>query len=295
MTLVASVVANPHNPAIDGALSNKISAAMDVVAVDCLDEGVACDFILAKHMQMGESRDLLSKLLAGFPVDCAVQESGRRRKKGLVADMDSTMIMQECIDELADVAGFREQVAEITRRAMNDEFEFETALRQRVALLKGLPVAAIDRVLAERIVPTAGAKTLVATIRNNGGHTLLVSGGFTQFTGPIAASLGFDEQQANILEIDGDALTGRVAEPILGREAKQEALVSAGSRLGLGADDFMAVGDGANDLAMLALAGTGVAFHAKPVVAEKAQIRVDHGDLTALLYFQGYRRSEFIE
>jgi phosphoserine phosphatase len=295
MTLVATVVANPHNPAIDGALSNRISAILGAQAIIWLDEGVACDFILPQQLQKRTTMGLLSRALADVSVDFAVQEASERRKKGLVADMDSTMIMQECIDELADVAGCREQVAEITRRAMNGEFEFETALRQRVALLKGLPASVIDQVLADRIVPTSGAKTLVATIRKNGGYALLVSGGFVQFTGPIAALLGFDEQQANILEIDAGSLTGSVAEPILGREAKKEALIRASSQTGLGPDDFMAVGDGANDLAMLELAGTGVAFHAKPVVAEQAQIRVNHGDLTALLYFQGYRRSDFVE
>jgi phosphoserine phosphatase len=295
MTLVATVVADPHNPAIDGALSNRISETLAAEASSWLEEGVACDFTLREGMQPQTAYAALSQVLAGIPVDFAIQNADQRRKKGFIADMDSTMIMQECIDELAEVAGCGEQVAEITRRAMNGEFEFETALRQRVALLKGLPESVISRVLEERISPTPGAKTLVATIRGNGGHTLLVSGGFAQFTVPVAAMLGFEEQQANRLGISAGKLTGTVEEPILGREAKKEALMRVCAQNDLAPADFMAVGDGANDLAMLELAGAGVAFHAKPVVAEKAQIRIDHGDLTALLYLQGYRRSEFFE
>jgi phosphoserine phosphatase len=295
MTLVATVVANPHNPAIDGALSNRISETLRAETVHWLDEGVACDFSLPQGMQLEAAKGLLSPVLADLPVDFAIQEAAERRKKGFIADMDSTMILQECIDELAEVAGCREQVAEITRRAMNGEFEFETALRQRVALLRGLPESVILSVLEDRIVPTPGARTLVSTIRANGGYTLLVSGGFVQFTVPVAAMLGFEEQQANNLEISDGKLTGQVDEPILGREAKKEALIRASSQNGLTPADFMAVGDGANDLAMLELAGTGVAFQAKPLVAERAKIRIDQGDLTALLYLQGYHRSEFAE
>jgi phosphoserine phosphatase len=236
----------------------------------------------------------LRAVLSTAPIDVAVQDAGGRRKKILIADMDSTMIDQECIDELADEIGMKDHIASITRRAMNGEIAFEPALRERVALLKGLPVAVILRVLETRITLAAGGPELIATMKKNGAHTALVSGGFTAFTGPVAARLGFDENIANrLLEEDG-RLAGTVAEPILGRQAKADALVKIASRLGLTPADAMAVGDGANDLDMIRLAGSGVALHAKPSVAAKARIRIDHGDLTALLYIQGYKRSEFV-
>jgi phosphoserine phosphatase len=216
-----------------------------------------------------------------------------RRKKLLIADMDSTMIRQECIDELAAEIGAGEQVAAITARAMRGEIAFEPALRERVALLAGLPVATIGKVIAERIRLMPGARELVATMKAHGARTALVSGGFTAFTGPIAAMIGFDEHRANLLETAGDVLAGTVREPILGRQAKLEALLELRTRLALAPDDTLAVGDGANDLDMLGAAGLGVALHAKPKVAEAADVRIDHGDLTALLYLQGYAREEF--
>jgi phosphoserine phosphatase len=236
----------------------------------------------------------LREALAADPVDVVVQPVAGRRKKILIADMDSTMIDQECIDELADEIGMKDHIASITRRAMNGEIAFEPALRERVALLKGLPVAVISQVLETRITLAAGGRELIATMKKNGAHTALVSGGFTAFTGPVAARLGFDENIANrLLEEDG-RLAGTVAEPILGRQAKADALVKIAARLGVTPADAMAVGDGANDLDMIRLAGSGVALHAKPSVAAKARIRIDHGDLTALLYIQGYKRSEFV-
>ncbi len=226
-------------------------------------------------------------------VDLIFQRAGGRKKAMLLADMDSTMIRQECIDELADMAGVGAHVAGITARAMNGELDFEAALLERVALLRGLPVDVIDRVLAERITLMPGGTALLATMRAHGAHAALVSGGFTAFTGAIAARLGFDEHHANTLLVDGGTLTGDVARPILGRQAKVDALTRITHRLHLTPADVIAVGDGANDLGMLGAAGTGVALHAKPAVQAQCDIRVNHGDLTALLFIQGYVRSEF--
>jgi len=232
--------------------------------------------------------------LQGLGVDLAVQTTSGRRKRMLLADMDSTMIQQECIDELAEVAGVGDHVRAITARAMNGELDFEAALLERMVLLKGLPEAVIRDVLRTRITHAPGGRTLVATMRANGAHTALVSGGFTAFTAPVAADLGFDEDRANILGIEDGVLTGDVTRPILGRQAKIDALDDITARLGIGAADVMAVGDGANDLGMLARAGAGVALHAKPAVAAQCDLRINHGDLTALLYLQGYARTEFV-
>jgi phosphoserine phosphatase len=205
------------------------------------------------------------------------------------------MIGQECIDELADYAGLKVRIAAITERAMRGEIAFEPALRQRVALLKDLPVRTIDEVLTKRITPTAGGRILVATMRANGAWTCLVSGGFTVFTEKVAALIGFDESRGNHLLTQGDRLAGTVAEPIFGRDSKRAALAELRKRLGLAPAETMAVGDGANDLDMIADAGLGIAYRAKPKVATAAQARIEYCDLTALLYAQGYRRDEFVE
>jgi phosphoserine phosphatase len=229
------------------------------------------------------------------PVDVVVQEASTRRKRLLLADMDSTMIEQECIDELAAEVGIKAEVAAITARSMNGEIAFEPALRERVALLAGLEAAVIGRLIERRIILASGAIELVRTMRAHGAWTALISGGFDAFTGPIAAKIGFDEHRANrLIEADGK-LTGFVVEPILGRAAKAEALADISARLGLAPADAIVVGDGANDLDMIRRAGTGVALHAKPVVAAEAKVRIDHGDLTALLYIQGYSFSEFVQ
>jgi phosphoserine phosphatase len=219
----------------------------------------------------------------------------RRRKKLLIADMDSTIIACECLDELADMAGLKPLIAAITERAMRGVIEFEAALRERVAMLKGLPLDSLERTWRERVRLNPGAKALTATMKAHGARAVLVSGGFTFFTDRVAAEAGFDDAQANVLLDDGKALTGKVREPILGRQAKLLALEHEAIRLGIGIHDAIAVGDGANDLGMIGRAGLGVAWHAKPVVAEAAAARVDHGDLKALLYLQGYRDDEIVD
>ena len=232
--------------------------------------------------------------LSGEPVDIVVQSAAGRRKALILADMDSTMIAQECIDELADFVGLKAEVSGITERAMRGEIAFEPALRDRVALLKGLPVEIVDEIIATRITLMPGGRTLIATMKANGAYACLVSGGFTLFTGPVAGMLGFDEDRANRLVVENGILAGRVEEPILGREAKLATLRDLRARLGVAEAETMAVGDGANDLAMLGEAGLGVAFHAKPAVAAATHARIDHGDLTALLYLQGYAAAQFV-
>ena len=227
-------------------------------------------------------------------IDLITQRKNGRQKKVLLADMDSTMIEQECIDELATEAGVGSKVSDITARAMNGEIDFEQALRDRVVLLKGLPIEAIQKVYHNRITFMPGGEVLVATMRAHKGYTALISGGFTNFTRLVAAKLGFDEHRANTLLQANAALTGQVGNPILGQEAKVTALNEISAAQGLKTNDVLAVGDGANDLGMLHLAGTGDALHAKPVVQDQVSVRVNHGDLTALLYLQGYFKSEFV-
>jgi phosphoserine phosphatase len=237
----------------------------------------------------------LKAALGGAPIDLATVPALDRRKRLFLADMDSTLIEQECIDELAAHIGMRAEVSAITERAMRGEIAFEPALRERVGLLEGLPVGVADELLASRITLSAGARQLVQTMRQNGAYCCLVSGGFTLFTGKIAERLGFHEHRANRLRVRDGRLTGEVEEPILGRDAKLAALIELRQSFGLPREAVLAVGDGANDLAMLGEAGLGVAYRAKPAVAAAAQARIDHGDLSALLYLQGYRRNEFVE
>ena len=263
-----------------------------------LAEGEAAEllFVAGRDESLAQHRTAVRKAFAGRPLDInIVPAAGAERRKGLVvADMDSTIIEQECIDEMADMLGLRDKVAAITERAMSGEIDFESALRERVRLLAGLAETELERVWRERIRLMAGAKTVVATMRARGGFAALVSGGFTYFTGRVAAAVGFDVDHANTLEIAGGRLTGRVAGPILGKAAKLAALQRYTRERGLDAAATLVVGDGANDLAMIEAAGLGVAYRAKSVVAEAAAAAIEHGDLTALLYLQGYEKREFV-
>ena len=289
---IATLLTNPAHPVLERATVEALRNAWGGGDAVWLDPGVAAEFALP--MVPGNLWQVWQGLQE-LGVDLVVQPALGRRKRLLLADMDSTMIEQECIDELAAEAGVGPYVAAITARAMNGELDFEAALRERVALLKGLPEAVIGQVLRDRIALRAGGRQLVATMRVQGARAALVSGGFTAFTGPVAAALGFDENRANVLQMAAGALTGTVAEPILGRDAKVRALHEISAAMGISPAEAMAVGDGANDLGMLGLAGAGVALHAKPSVAAQCQIRINHGDLTALLFIQGYSREDFVD
>jgi phosphoserine phosphatase len=293
MTHVATLIATLLD---DAALARARAEIPDAGEPVWLAAGIAADIPFSAEAG-GDQRALSDRLRGalGATIDVVVQPVVYRSKKLLLADMDSTMIGQECLDELADYAGLKEQVAAITGRAMHGDIEFEPALRERVALLKGLPVKTVDEVIEQRITLTPGARTLVATMRKNGALTCLVSGGFTPFTKRIAAMIGFDDSRGNTLDIAAGKLAGTVAEPIFGRDAKRATLIELRNRLGLAAAETLAIGDGANDMDMIAAAGLGVAFHAKPKVAQAAPARIDHGDLTALLYVQGYRKADFVE
>ncbi len=256
---------------------------------DWLSGGEAAEFpVEARPAMLGH----VAGEMRGLGVDVNCVPAAGRRKRLLLADMDSTMIGQECIDELADLAGVGAEVAAITDRAMAGDVDFDGALEARVALLAGLPEGAILRVIEERLTLAPGGGALVATMRAHGARCVLVSGGFTAFTGWVAGALGFDAHRANVLEVAGGRLTGRAARPYLGRAAKVAALEEECAALGIGAADALAVGDGANDAGMVAAAGLGVALHARAALCEVADARVDHGDLSALLWLQGYRAGE---
>ena len=297
MSFVATLISDPGARALDERALERAQDALPAAGSPVwLDPGVAADIpFTASDGNLRSRVEGIHTALDGAPIDVVIQRAAGRRKKLLLADMDSTMIGQECIDELADHVGLKVQVAAITERAMRGEIEFELAVRERVALLRGLPISAADEVIDNRIHITPGARTLVATMRRTGAYTCLVTGGFTLFTRRLATMIGFDENHANRLLVDGnDRLTGELAEPIFGREAKLSTLVELTQRLDLTRDQSLVVGDGANDIAMIEAAGLGIAYHAKPRVAAVAAARIDHGDLTALLYAQGYRREEFV-
>lgn len=295
--LVAVLIANPDRPAITDAVlaeAHRVLASEHParilhreVAAEILVDGAPCD--------AAALTERLRTALDGEPIDLAVLPAdSHRRKRLFLADMDSTMIEQECIDELAGTLGLKEHVAAITERAMRGEIAFEPALRERVALLKDIPVGVVDGLIADTLTLTPGGRTLVRTMAAHGAHTCLISGGFTLFTGPIAGKLGFAEHRANRLAVTDGKLTGAVEDPIVGKAEKRAALIELRDRSGLAHAETIAVGDGANDLDMLGEAGLGVAFRAKPAVAAAAQVRVEQGDLTALLYLQGYAAAEFV-
>jgi len=256
-----------------------------------IDQEVAADLAFGRA-DAAAARAALEGLLPG--VDVVVQSAANRAKKLLVADMDSTMITIECIDELADYAGIKPQIAEVTERAMRGELDFEAALDARVALLKGLEEGAIDRCHAERVTLMPGARTLIQTMKAHGARTVLVSGGFTVFADKVAEAIGFDRAVSNRLGIAGGALDGTVARPIVGSATKRETLIAEQETLGLTRDETLAVGDGANDIPMIQEAGLGIAYHAKPKTAAAADARIEYGDLTALLYVQGYKRADWV-
>jgi phosphoserine phosphatase len=301
MSYVATLISAPNRPAVSDALVARVADMLPQARLGAwLAAGAAVDIVFADPPPGAPAAALrklmqqLRKVVDAAAVDVIVQPEHGRRKKLLVADMDSTMIGQECIDELADYAGVKDRVAAITERAMRGEIAFAPALRERVALLQGLPVATIDQVIAERIRPNPGAATLIRTMRANGAYTCVVTGGFTAFMAPLAKAIGFDEYHANTLLTDSAGrLTGQVAEPVLGRDAKRDTLLRLAERLRLQPEQTLAVGDGANDIPMIEAAGLGVAFHGKPALREVAAACIDHGDLTALLYAQGYRREDF--
>src|ERR1700753_1871837 len=300
MSLVATLICNPANPALDSTIVDGARAVLPSAgAAHWLFDEVAIDIPFDSPTKGRDDlraiENRLREARGDLPIDIVVQPIVARRKKLFLADMDSTMIGQECIDELADFVGLKDHVAAITERAMRGEIEFEPALRERVALLRDLPVSVVDEVLAKRITPTPGGRELVMTMRAHGAYTCLISGGFTLFTNAVAARIGFQENRANELVVRDGKLTGEVAEPIVGRAAKLATLVELRESFDLDNLDTLVVGDGANDLGMIEAAGLGVAYHAKPAGAAAAHVRIDHGDLTALLYMQGYRREEFAD
>jgi phosphoserine phosphatase len=292
MFIATLIAAGRLNQAmLDTACTLIIAAGGTLDAPDWLDPGTAADIGFS-----GELPVIRVALEALDGIDVIVQPAARRRKALLIADMDSTMIEVECIDELADYAGIKAQIAEITERAMHGELDFAAALRERVALLAGLPESKLAECLQQRVLPRImpGARQLVQTMQANGARCLLVSGGFTYFVAPVAAAIGFDRSLSNDLGMQAGALDGTLRPPIIDAAAKRASLLAAMAAAGLSSDQTLAVGDGANDIAMLQTAGLGVAYHAKPKTEAAAAARIRYGDLTALLYAQGYRRAEWI-
>lgn len=293
MSLIATLVSSPADPQVTDSLIASVSRRLGGDAHRVLAEGIAADIAVGDYLSHNEATHRITEVVGDAAVDFAVLPADGRRKKLLVADMDSTMIGQECIDELAAFVGLKEHVAAITERAMRGEIAFEPALRERVALLKGLDTSVVNEVLRERITLTPGGRELIGTMRAHGAYTALVSGGFTLFTDRIRDMIGFNEDRSNCLMTEGGKLSGLVAEPILGKAAKLATLIELREAHGLAHHETVAIGDGANDLDMINESGLGVAYHAKPKVAEAAEVSIRHGDLTAVLYLQGFAREEF--
>jgi phosphoserine phosphatase len=296
MRYALTLVAPPDAVFVPGIVASEAIAPLGAKVLNrhILGDGAVDLVVEAGEGLAAEMRAALTAALQHFPLDWCLQPWTGRKKRLLLADMDSTIIGCECLDELADFAGVKDKVAAITERAMRGEIDFAPALRERVAMIAGLPVTELEQCYAERVRLNPGAASLARTMAADGARCVLVSGGFTFFAAKVAAEAGFHSARANWLDVKDGALTGKVGEPIQGREAKLAALEEEAAALGIGLEKTLAVGDGANDLAMIEAAGLGVAYRAKPVTAERADARVDRCDLTAILYFQGYREDEFI-
>jgi phosphoserine phosphatase len=295
---VSTLVSRPEKAALTDALLSSIAQVLPPDAkVVRLDRQIAMDIFYSERDRdsAAEIEAQIRKAIGAKPVDIITQVAAERRRKLFIADMDSTMIGQECIDELAAELRLKSKVAKITERAMKGEIEFEEALKERVALLAGLDEMVIPKVIQEKITHTPGARTLISTLRAHGVYSALVSGGFTHFANRVGDAIGFDEMRANVLHVEAGKLTGSVKEPILGRAAKRDTLIELREQFALQPHETIAIGDGANDLDMIKEAGLGIAFRAKPAVAAAAHARIDHADLTAILYAQGYSRASWIE
>ncbi len=298
MQNVVTLITNPEDKILDEAVINKAFMALErkggkIINMSWLAQHEACD-IFFDSIDIQSARDILSEKLEPLCVDFIVQENNNRKKKMLISDMDSTIIQQECIDEIAEKFGIKDKIAEITNKAMNGNLDFSDSLCERVALLKGLDESELGNVYKDKITLMSGATELVQTMKKSGAYCLLVSGGFTFFTDKIAQRLGFDENRANILEITDGKLTGKVIEPILNADSKLQALNETIGRLNISKDDVIAVGDGANDLPMLKNAGLGIATHAKPLVQQQVNHNIKFTRLKSLLYLQGYKKDEFV-
>ncbi|MET3924790.1 phosphoserine phosphatase SerB [Devosia sp. 2618] len=287
---VLCLIANPTESELDPTLAEAV-VRQTGGELNWLNHSIACEIIEPKST---EALQTAREIIGSRRVDAALVPTANRRKQILVADMDSTMINEECIDELADALGIKDKVAEITERAMRGELDFGEALDTRVALLKGLERKVIEEVRRENITLAPGGRALIQTMKEYGAYTSLVSGGFTFFADYFGKRIGFHEAIANVLEFDGDQLTGTVTKPIVDKNTKRERLTALAAERNVPLSQTIAVGDGANDLDMIRIAGFGVALHAKPAVAAEAGIRIDHGDLTALLYLQGFTDEDIV-
>ena len=288
---VITLMCNPSNPILTNDLISKYCKAFQGTSVTWLNVGIAADITISEIPNEFKKYWLD---LQSSKIDMVIQKEKYRKKKLLVADMDSTIIEQESLDELADEVGCGKKISQITKQAMEGKLEFEKALTLRVGYLKGTPISTINKVMINRITLSPGARTLISTMRKNNVYTALISGGFTHFTTKIAQELGFNESKANQFEIRNQKLTGIVSPPIVGKDAKVDFIRTLTKKFGLSSIDVIAVGDGANDIGMLELAGSGIAMHAKKIVQSEAKVIINHSDLSALLYIQGYNFNEFI-